>query len=274
MLIMSFDHRPTSLVLAAALATACLAAAPAAAAPAAAASAPSAAAAAGADPAGANAIFRPVFNTPQGALEAGTAFIAHLDRCKEPVLLTALHLFGPAGGLRESMEGDDVRHGVTHAELTGFGRGARHMLFEVGSLTPDDAQACCHGQAMHGVGDVAAFTAPEYLDAIALRMAAAPAEPGQHVTLLAEVVAPANAGLRHGAVVLGMHDGFLMYKFDDPTLDLRATSGAPVVDDAGKVVALNLSSGHTLRADPAAVVGGGNPTAAWRDAVAAGCQPR
>ena len=115
-----------------------------------------AASAAGAEPAGTDAIFRPVFTTPQGALEAGTVFVAKLDRCKEPVLVTAMHLFGPGGGLQEAMEPDDIRHGVSRAELTGFGRGAKHMLFEVGSLTPDEAHACCQGQPMHGVGDVAA----------------------------------------------------------------------------------------------------------------------
>ncbi len=255
---MSSCNRPTPFLRSAALAALCFLAG----------------VAAAAEPAGTDAIFRPVFTTPQGALEAGTVFVAKLDRCKEPVLVTAMHLFGPGGGLPDPMEPDDIRHGVSRAELTGFGRGAKHMLFEVGSLTPDEAHACCQGQPMHGVGDVAAFTAPERLDSIALQLSAAPAVPGQHVTLLAEVLAPANAGLRHDAVVLGMHDGFLMYRFDDPTLNLRATSGAPVVDDAGRVVAINLSSGHTLRNEPAAMVGGGNPVAAWGDAVGALCRSR
>ena len=263
---MSPCNRTTVLLRSAALAALCLLAGVAAAAP--------AASAASAEPAGTDAIFRPVFTTPQGALEAGTVFVAKLDRCKEPVLVTAMHLFGPGGGLQEAMEPDDIRHGVSRAELTGFGRGAKHMLFEVGSLTPDEAHACCQGQPMHGVGDVAAFTAPERLASVALQLSAAPAVTGQHVTLLAEVLAPANAGLRHDAVVLGLHDGFLMYKFDDPTLNLRATSGAPVVDDAGRVVAINLSGGHSLRSDPAAVVGGGNPVAAWGDAVGALCRSR
>ena len=266
---MSSSHRPTPLLRAAAFATLCLVAGTVAAAPASASSAaPSAA-----EDAGTTAIFRPVFATPQGAVEAGTAFVAKADRCKEPVLVTAMHLFGPGGGLKDAMDPDDLRHGVSRAELTGFGRGAKHMLFEVESLTPNEAQPCCQGQPMHGIGDVAAFTAPERLVSVALPLAGTPAVQGQHVTLLAEVLAPANAGLRHGAVVLGMHDGMLMYKFDDPTLELRATSGAPIVDDAGQVVAINLSGGHLLRTEPAALVGGGNPTAAWRDAVEAGCRP-
>ena len=268
--IMSSSNRPTPLLRAAAFATLCLVAGTVAAAPASASSAaPSAA-----EDAGTTAIFRPVFATPQGAVEAGTAFVAKADRCKEPVLVTAMHLFGPGGGLKDAMDPDDLRHGVSRAELTGFGRGAKHMLFEVESLTPNEAQACCQGQPMHGIGDVAAFTAPERLGSVALPLAGTPAVPGQHVTLLAEVLAPANAGLRHGAVVLGMHDGMLMYKFDDPTLELRATSGAPIVDETGKVVAINLMSGHMLKAEPRALVGGGNPVGSWRGAVEAQCRPR
>ena len=220
-----------------------------------------------------DAVFRPTFTTPQGPLIAGTAFVGRLERCEEPVLLTAMHLFGPGGGLKEPMSPDDVKHGVTQAELTGFGRNAKHMLFEVDSLTPEYAKACCEGERMAGVGDVAAFTAPARLAPIALPMSPDIAAPGQRVTLLASLIGGQDAGLRHDAVVLGMHDGFLLYKFDDPNIQLRATSGAPIVDAAGRVVAINLSSGHLSKDDPAAMIGGGNPVAAWRGAVEAACRP-
>ena len=231
------------------------------------------ASAASAAPTSTDAIFRPVFTTPQGPLNAGTAFVARLERCEEPVLLTALHLFGPGGGLTQPMSPDDVKHGVSQAEFTGFGRNAKHMLFEVSSLTPEDAKACCDNQPMRGVGDVAAFTAPARLTSIALPMATDSAVPGQRVTLLASLLGSSDAGLRHDAVVIGMQDGFLLYKFDDPNIQLRATSGAPVVDAAGRVVAINLSGGPLAKEDPAAVIGGGNPVAAWRGAVEAACRP-
>ena len=261
---MPSSRQPTPLLHAALLAALCTVTGSAAAAPASAASAASAST---------DAVFRPVFTTPQGPLNAGTAFVGRFERCEEPVLLTAMHLFGPAGGLREAMSADDVKHGVTQAELTGFGRNTKHMLFEVSSLTPEDAKACCDNQPLHGPGDVAAFTAPARLAAIALPLATDAAVPGQRVTLLAQLVGDPAAGLSHDAVVIGMHDGFLMYKFDEPNIQLRATSGAPVVDAAGRVVAINLSGGHMSQDDPAAMIGGGNPVAAWRGAVEAACRP-
>ena len=183
--------------------------------------------------------------------------------------MTAMHLPRPGGGLQEAMEPDDIRHGVSRAELTGFGRGAKHMLFEARQPTPDEAHACQAGpaDARRGRrGGVHRAGTPGLRRPCSSRLRPSP---GQHVTLLAEVLAPANAGLRHDAVVLGLHDGFLDVQVRRP-LNLRATSGAPVVDDAGRVVAINLSAGHTLRSDRrAAVVGGGNPVAAWGDAVGA-----
>ena len=256
-------QRSTPWLRAALLATLCAFAGATAAAPA---SAPTAA------PTSTDAIFKPMFTTPQGPLNAGTAFVARLDHCDEPVLLTAIHLFGPGGGLPQPMTSDDVRHGVSQAELTGFGRNAKHMLFEVASLTPENATPCCTSDRMVGVGDVAAFTAPDRLKAIALPLAPDIAIAGDRVTLLAPLAGGTDAGLRHDAVVIGMHDGFLLYKFDDPTIQLRATSGAPVVDAAGRVVAINLTGGHLSKDDPAATIGGGNPVTAWRGAVEAACQ--
>ncbi len=223
-------------------------------------------------PTSTDAIFRPVFTTPQSPVSAGTAFVARFDHCDEPVLLTAIHLFGPPGGLAQPMTADDVKHGVSQAELTGFGRNAKHMLFEVDSLTPENAQPCCTSERMVGVGDVAAFTAPTRLKPIALPMAPNDVVAGDRVTLLAPLAGVADAGLRHDAVVIGMHDGFLLYKFDDPNIPLRATSGAPIVDSTGRVVAINLMGGHLSKDDPAATIGGGNPASAWRGAVESACQ--
>ena len=262
---MSSRQRSTPWLQAALLAALCAVAA-------AAAPAPAPASAATAAPTSTDAIFKPMFTTPQGPLNAGTAFVARFDHCDAPVLLTAIHLFGPSGGLPQAMTADDVRHGVSQAELTGFGRNAKHMLFEVDSLTPENATPCCTSDRMVGVGDVAAFTAPARLKPIALTMALNDVVAGDRVTLLAPLAGAADAGLRHDAVVVGMHDGFLLYKFDDPNIQLRATSGAPVVDSAGRVVAINLTGGHLAKDDPAAMIGGGNPVTAWRGAVEAACQ--
>ena len=258
-------QRSTPWPRAALLATLCAVAGTAAAASASAAS-PANAASASTD-----AVFRPVFTTPQGPLNAGTAFVARLDHCDAPVLLTAIHLFGPSGGLAQSMSSDDVKHGVSQAELTGFGRNGKHMLFEVDSLTPENATPCCSSERMVGVGDIAAFTAPARLKPIALPLAPDIAAAGDRVTLLAPLVGNADAGLRHDATVIGMHDGFLLYRFDEPNIPLRATSGAPVVDTSGRVVAINLTSGQVARDAPTAVVGGGNPVGAWRGAVESAC---
>lgn len=218
-----------------------------------------------------DAVFRPEFTTVQGPLAAGKAFFVRLERCPSPVMLTALHLFGPSGGLRDQMGPEELRRGVSHVKLAGMEAGAKSLSFDLRSLTPAGVEPCCTGRAMRGLGDVAAFTAPADPAPAALQVATAAATQGQHVFVLASLVRGASAGLRHEAVVMGAQDGYVYYKYVDPTVELRATSGAPVIDAAGKVVAINLGGGQMPEGGAKAMVGMGNPATTWRGAVEASC---
>jgi hypothetical protein len=61
----------------------------------------------------------------------------------------------------------------------------------------------------------------------------------------------------HRATVIGHEQGAMLYAFDDPRIELQATSGAPVVDAGGKLVGINLG-GTTAEGSPDVVgVGGG-----------------
>ena len=44
-------------------------------------------------------IFRPTFDTDEGEIRAGTAFPLRLPEHARPVIVTAMHLFGPGGGM-------------------------------------------------------------------------------------------------------------------------------------------------------------------------------
>lgn len=230
--------------------------------------APAAPATAAAASKGLAAIHRPVFATPTEPLDAGTAFVARLDRCKAPVLVTALHLFGPSGGLAAEMPVAELRRGVKKVLLIPLTGGQPRGPFAISSVTPADARPCCNGQATSGTGDVAAFTIAPAPAPQALAVATTLPAQGEHVTLLAETADGPAKGWRHDATVLGLRGGSLVYVMADPSLDLRATSGAPVVDDAGRVVAINLWSNKVASG---ALRAGGNPATVWSPAVEAAC---
>lgn len=85
-----------------------------------------------------------------------------------------------------------------------------------------------------------------------------PLNPGDRVWLVSEVIG--SQSLVHSATVEGIQDGWLIYRFDQP-LELRATSGAPVVDALGEVVAINAGGGD----DNGKTFGAGTPVTKFID---------
>jgi len=64
---------------------------------------------------------------------------------------------------------------------------------------------------------------------------------GDRVWLVSEVIG--SSSLVHPATVEGSEEGWLVYRFDQ-SIELRATSGAPVVDGSGRAVAVNAGGGE------------------------------
>ena len=93
---------------------------------------------------------------------------------------------------------------------------------------------------------------------------------GQSVWLVASLLegAPADQRLHH-AKVLGIHSGEnVLYQYDNPKLSKQATSGAPIVDQAGRLVAVNLGGYE----DEGQIIGIGNPVGRFRKFLEAAAQ--
>ena len=206
--------------------------------------------------------------TDAGTIQAGKAFAINLDGCPDPLLVTALHLFGPSGGLTKKIEAVDLKKKVLRIELQNITKRENIISFKAVSVTPDGALA--GKMPMTGVGDFASFSAPKSMRRVALNVATSVPAVGERLLVVTSVIGLAGR-LVFEAETHGFQDGYLMYKFITPGFSLQATSGAPVLNLSGQVVAINLRGGVTK---DGVAFGGANPATAWASALKGTCGTR
>jgi hypothetical protein len=106
-------------------------------------------------------------------------------------------------------------------------------------------------------GDILAFWGPEDSTLHPSRLAAASPAKGERVWLAASLYegAPPTQRLHPATIIEIDENGDLIYRFENPKLSIRATSGAPVLNTASEVVAINWGGGS----DENGTFGCGNP---------------
>jgi hypothetical protein len=196
------------------------------------------------------AVYRPTFTTTEGEQASGTAFAARLSSTSPVLLVTAHHLFGADGGFDREYAWNELPKLVSRVTATSI---EKSPTVTAGPPIAIDG-ATKYSQTGMG-GDVAAFVVSAPADAPALAFATARPAEGAQVWLISKV--EGSTELRHRAVVAQADDEVLAYVFDNASIQLRATSGAPVVDAAGDVVAINIAGGS----QDGKTIGFGNP--AW-----------
>jgi hypothetical protein len=195
--------------------------------------------------------FSPSFVTNDGPVEAGKAVPIRAAKAPGGVAVVSCnHIFGPPGKLRRIIPGEAMASFVQQGMLADLD----------GQKTPFGPALSLPGarpfSASDASTDLSLFYAPESLASRALDLAASGPAVNDDVWLLARLVDGAlPSDLLHRARVVSSDDKMLVYEFDSPSLQLRATSGAPVVNARGQIVGLNLGA----RADQGKLVAFGNP---------------
>ena len=184
-------------------------------------------------------LFRPRFGTIDGEVDAGTAFAATMINRDDTLLISALHLFGPAGGLDRDIPAAEL---ATHwnglvledCKSQSFFGDVPMKVLSIPDAKPLP-ESSLHGDVVVCLAESGAGLSP-------LVLSRNTPTRGQKVWLVSKVLG--SRSLLHAATVEGIQDGWLVYTYDSPRIELRATSGAPVVDQNGQVVAVNAGGGE------------------------------
>ena len=183
-------------------------------------------------------LFRPRFGTSEGEVNAGTAFAAKLTGKSQTLIITALNLFGPAGGLNTEINADRLATAWKKLIVEDCKSQNYFGEIEMQPVSLTDAQP--HPKKS-GLGDIAACTVIDATAIEALPLSQRIPATGERVWLVSKL--PGVRELLHPATVERLADGWLRYTFTDRNISLKSTNGAPIVDHLGKVVAVHAGSG-------------------------------
>ncbi|MCW8880433.1 MAG: trypsin-like peptidase domain-containing protein [Kangiellaceae bacterium] len=192
-------------------------------------------------------LYRPTFEVSDGVASAGTAFVIKHD--KKYYAVSAQHLIGTAGGLKKDYLGKDMANvfkKVTYDPVySGYKTLSSTSFVPIENAAPLSDKTTKHDIFISQV---------DTLDSTPLTLAENSPKVGDRVMLYA-VVANSDE-VMHSATVARVNEDEFAYIFDDKNINLRATSGAPVINSKYQVVGINLAGGET---NDGKVVGWANP---------------
>ena len=201
-------------------------------------------------------VWRPFFHTDGGTISAGqtvgTAFTVKATPRGAPQVVTALHLLGTESGLKRDLKPSELNDSIQAAYLTDA-FGATDSTIQIGP--PYEIPNLQQDEARWVDLDVIALGVGPKLPTRPLRFADTPVQVGQRVWLVTALFAGASPSQKcHPATITELTDqGEIRYRFDNPRLSLKATDGAPLLNDAGALVGIHLGG----QADDGAVQGFG-----------------
>ncbi len=179
-------------------------------------------------------VFRPMFTIGSKRLRAGHIFCSKLDELDGSFLFTAMHLFGPSGGLPVDLAPEQIANQFRELHLGDVFRPWKTRKVRV---TPIVLKPLSAKYSKLEFGDIFVFRGKEQKVCSPVPMSRRAPRKGEYVWMAAGVIGNRKR-LFHRGVVASSKGGILYYYFDDK-FKLRATSGAPLLNSNGEIVAVN-----------------------------------
>ncbi len=193
-------------------------------------------------------IYRPTFELKSEVAKAGIAFL--IEENNKVYVVSAQHLIGFAGGLTKDYRGEEMKANFKAVKLEPIQLG-------FSSLVSKEVISIPGAKAMEGDN----FTTDVFIAPITGKVDSTPfslskyrPSVGDKVFLFAPV--GLEKEMYHPAVVVSSEEYELGYLFDNKSINLRATSGAPVLNLNHQVVGINLAGGEVPEMG---VIGWSNP---------------
>lgn len=197
-----------------------------------------------------NTVFRPTFLMEEGSFSAGTAFVCEYPEGSH-LLLTAHHLFGTGGGLESETEWNQLNQIIKLTVGLSLHDANVSVVSKEALLIPG---ARSLGKA--GLNDdIAAFKLVDDKSRPYLKLAKTLPKVGERLWLYGRQLGKDHAELIP-CTVTRSNAKQLDYRVDRKDFEVRATSGAPVLNSDGLVVAVNIG-GREAGND---FIGCGNPS--------------
>lgn len=185
-----------------------------------------------------DAVLKPTFMTGFDSFSGGTAFVCHIEALDTKLILTAHHLFGPACGWEREFKWNELR-GQFEA-MTGLSMGNFRKWVTTTEVIEIPGAEGMNDRGYHR--DVAAWSFPDDGDLPALELAVALPKVGDRVFLYGRERDRKELQLYEACVVKASQVEFEYSFAAAHELNLGGTSGAPVLDEEGRVVAINLGA--------------------------------
>ncbi len=181
-------------------------------------------------------LYRPCFISADSSFSSGLAFVAATS-AQNFYLLTAHSLFGPYSGLDRQWTPTEIARSFRGAIGISLTNPSRWLEASPYIFLPQAGPFSSEGASC----DLAAFSVAPAKGLVALSFNRTPPKTSDRIFVMLKLMGDASPYLMK-AQVIEVANSYLVYRFDNSSLRLDMTRGAPVLDTDGRLLGMHMGT--------------------------------